>query len=319
VNNRIMIVDAHNQFLRSYIVNPSLSRDGHPIGGSKGFLGTLNTLTRTISPDMIIVVWDGEGGSQKRRSQNKNYKEGRKPVRLNRNFRHLTEEQEVENRAWQQVRSIEYLNQTPIIQFMEPLVEADDVISHIVQSPKFDKWQKVIISSDKDFIQLLDEKTILYRPTQDQVLNKNKILEEYGIHPTNFALARAMAGDVSDNLKGIRGVGLPTVAKRFPFFAEEETCFIDDVVDYCNNQETNVKVYDRVLEGIKMVKSNYKIMQLYSPTISIQGRTRINEVLEAHVPEFNKTGLRKLMHQDGIGEVSLNSLFESFNRMISDF
>ena len=314
-----MIVDAHNQFLRSYIVDPSLSANGQPIGGSKGFLKILNKLTRVISPDMTIVVWDGEGGSQKRRAQNKNYKQGRKPVRLNRDIRHLTEEQERENKAWQQIRAIEYLNQTPIVQFMEPRVEADDVISHIAQAPKFDEWQKVIISSDKDFIQLLDEKTILYRPTQDQVLNKNKILEEYGIHPNNFALARAMVGDKSDNLDGIRGVGLATVAKRFPFFVKEEECYVEDIIEHCHSQETGLKVYDRVLEEIETIKSNYKIMQLYSPTISIQGRMKINEILEAHTPEFNKTGLRKLMHQDGIGEVSLSSLFESFNRMISDF
>ena len=314
-----MIVDAHNQFLRSYIVDPSLSTNGQPIGGSKGFLKILNKLTRIISPDMTIVVWDGEGGSQKRRAQNKNYKQGRKPVRLNRDIRHLTEEQERENKAWQQIRAIEYLNQTPVVQFMEPRVEADDVISHITQAPKFEEWQKVIISSDKDFIQLLNDKTILYRPTQDQVLNKNKVLEEYNIHPNNFALARAMVGDKSDNLDGVKGVGLATVAKRFPFFAREEECFIDDVIEHCHSQETGLKVYDRILEEQDKINSNYKIMQLYSPTISVQGRMRINEILEGHQPEFNKTGLRKLMLQDGIGEVSLNSLYESFNRMISDF
>lgn len=317
--NRLMIIDAHNQFLRSYIVDPSLSTNGQPIGGSKGFLKILNKLTRIIQPDMTIVIWDGEGGSQKRRAQNKNYKQGRKPVRLNRDIRHLTEEQEKENKAWQQMRAIEYLNQTPIIQFMEPRVEADDVISHITQSSHFSDWQKVLVSSDKDFFQLLDDKTILYRPTQDQVLNKNKILEEYSIHPNNFALARAMAGDKSDNLDGVKGVGLATVAKRFPFFSKEEECFVEDIIEYCHSQETNLKVYDRVLEEVETINSNYKIMQLYSPTISVQGRMRINETLEAHIPEFNKTELRKLMHADGIGEISLNSLFESFNRTISDF
>mgnify|MGYP001193330672 CR=1 FL=1 len=150
------------------------------INGSKGFLKILNKLTRVIQPDMTIVVWDGEGGSQKRRSENKNYKQGRKPIRLNRDIRHLTEEQEAENKIWQQMRAIEYLNQTPIIQFMEPRVEADDVISHITQSNHFSDWQKVIVSSDKDFFQLLDDKTILYRPTQDQVLNKKKVIMGFG-------------------------------------------------------------------------------------------------------------------------------------------
>ena len=317
--NRLMIIDAHNQFLRSYIVDPSLSANGQPIGGSKGFLKILNKLTRTIRPDMTIVVWDGEGGSQKRRTQNKNYKQGRKPLRLNRDLRHLTEEEERQNKAWQQIRVMEYLNQTPIIQFIEPLVEADDVIAYISQMEKFKKWQKVIISSDKDFIQLLNDTTILYRPTQDQVLNRNKVIEEYNIHPTNFALARAMAGDPSDNLKGVPGVGLATVSKRFPFFADENECFLDGVIKHCKEQEAKLKVYDRILENIEVIKSNYKIMQLYSPSISIQGKTRISETLEAHVPEFNKTGLRTLMVQDGIGEITINNLFENFNRVVSDY
>ena len=314
-----MIVDAHNQFLRSYIVDPSLSSNGSPIGGSKGFLKILNKLTRIVSPDMIVVVWDGEGGSQKRRSQNKNYKQGRKPLRLNRDIRHLTEEQEKENKAWQQVRAMEYLNQTPVVQFIEPRVEADDVISYISRMPHFSEWQKVIVSSDKDFIQLLDDTTILYRPTQDHVLNKNLALKEYGIHPNNFALARALVGDSSDNLVGVKGVGLPTVAKRFPFFAEEKECYLSDVLEYCEERKEKLKVYQRVLDQAPLVESNYKIMQLYSPSISVQGRNRIRETIEGHAPEFNKTGLRTLMIQDGIGEISLNSLFESFNRMISNF
>ena len=91
----------------------------------------------------------------------------------------MTEQEEAENKAWQQIRILEYLNYTPIIQFLEPYVEADDVIAAIAQQPSIADWQKVIISSDKDFIQLLDDKTLLYRPTQKQVLNKNIVIEKY--------------------------------------------------------------------------------------------------------------------------------------------
>jgi 5'-3' exonuclease len=44
-------------------------------------------------------------------------------------------------------------------------------------------------------------------------------VEEYGIHPTNFAIARAMAGDKSDNIEGVAGIGLKTVSKNFPFLS----------------------------------------------------------------------------------------------------
>lgn len=84
---RAMIVDAHNQYLRAYISDPSTSYSGDHIGGICGFLKVLNKLSREIKPDQIIVVWDGAGGSQRRRSANKNYKSGRKPLRLNRGER----------------------------------------------------------------------------------------------------------------------------------------------------------------------------------------------------------------------------------------
>ena len=319
MSDRIMIVDAQNQFLRSYIVDPSLSSNGQPIGGSKGFLKILNKLTRTVKPSMIVVVWDGEGGSQKRRKVNKNYKEGRKPIRLNRGNSSLTEEQEKLNRIWQQLRIIEYLNTTPVIQFMEPHVEADDVIAYICRMQMFKDSQKVIVSSDKDYIQLLDDTTILFRPTQDEVLNKNKILEKFNIHPNNFAMARAIVGDSSDNLKGVKGVGLPTVAKRFPFMKSETEAMLADVINFAEQNFEILKVYENVCNSEKLIRENYQIMQLYSPSISIQGKNRIEETLSQHTPEFNKTSLRGLMQKDGIGEISLNDLFQVFNKMVSDF
>jgi len=316
---RVMIVDALNQFLRSYIVDPSMSIHGQPIGGSKGFLKILNKLTREIKPDKIIIVWDGEGGSKKRKAVNKNYKAGRKPIRLNRDVRNMSEQEEAENKSWQQIRVLEYLNYTPAIQFLEPYVEADDVIAAIVQHPSMQEWEKVIVSSDKDFFQLLDNKTVLYRPTQKQVLNKNRVLEEFKIHPTNFALARAMVGDASDNLVGIKGVGLGTVAKRFPFLAEEKTYHLEDLVEDCLEQEKPLKVHHAIVEDQELIKENYKLMQLYTPLISVQTNTRITEILEDFEPEFNKSGLRAEMHRDGIGEVALTDIFAAFNRFVSDF
>ena len=321
-SQRLMVVDAHNQFLRSYIVDPSLSSHGQPIGGCKGFLKILNKLTREIKPDAIVVVWDGEGGSQKRRAVNKNYKQGRKPLRLNRQARNLTDVEEKQNKAWQQIRAVEYLNCTPVIQFMEPLVEADDVISYVVNHKAYEEYQKIIVSSDKDFFQLLDDSTILYRPTQSEVLNKFAVLEKFAIHPCNFALARAMVGDTSDNLPGVRGVGLTTAARRFPQLASDESVTLDGLFDYCEKKTEEPgwpATYEKILQDRDLVSENYKIMQLYSPTMSIQCKQKITHTIEHHEAEFNKTALRAAMHKDGVGEVSLNSLFECFNRATALF
>ena len=128
---RMMIVDAYNQFIRGYIVDTSKNPNGSPIGGMRTFVNILNKLTREVKPDLMVLVWDGKGGSKKRRSMNKNYKGGRKPPRTNWSQVGMGEEDILDNKVWQQMRIIEYFNHTPVIQFMEPLVEADDVISYV--------------------------------------------------------------------------------------------------------------------------------------------------------------------------------------------
>jgi DNA polymerase-1 len=317
---RVMIVDAFNQFLRGYIVDPSKNPNGNPIGGMRTFINILNKITRETKPDMIVVVWDGQGGSRKRRSMNKNYKAGRKPLRVNWDSDGMTPQDTDNNKLWQQLRVIEYLNHTPIIQFMEPEVEADDVISYIKSSSTFQEWQKVIVSADKDFIQLLDDRTLLFRPIQKEVLNTNIVIEKYGIHPRNFALARAMAGDPSDNLAGVPRVGLGTVAKRFPFLKEDKDYYISDILDESSDSNNNkLKVYQNVLESEEIIKENYDIMQLSSPQMSIQCKTRIDQTLEEYQPHYNQTEVRKLMLQDGVLTVNMSDLEQKFNDIITSF
>ena len=70
---RVLIVDQLNLFFRNYIVNPSVSIDGAPIGGLRGCMQSLQKLVRESKPDMIVICWDGEGGSAKRKSMKKDY------------------------------------------------------------------------------------------------------------------------------------------------------------------------------------------------------------------------------------------------------
>jgi len=314
---RVMIIDALNQFLRAYIVNPTLTPNGNPVGGTAGFLKILQKLCREMQPDKVVICWDGQGGSKKRKLVNKNYKGGRKPLRLNRDIKNLTKEEELQNKIWQQIRLVDYLNNFPITQLMFEGVEADDVISNVVQLPDFHEWQKVIVSSDKDFFQLLDNKTVVYRPTQGEVLNKNNIIEKFGIHPTNFALARAIAGDKSDNLEGVPGVGLPTIAKRLSFLVEEKTYSITEVSKHCKQVESNLKAYQNILENEDVIKENYKLMQLYSPSLSVQTKNKIKSVVKNTEMTFDKTRTDGMMLEDGISKTSWLDLFIAFKKIIT--
>ena len=319
-NKRVIIIDALNMFLRAYIVDPSLSSNGQPIGGLKGSIKILQKLVRISKPDSIVVVWDGPNGSRKRKSMNKDYKAGRKPIRLNRAFHNLTDNEELQNKIWQQSRLIEYLNEMPIIQTMIEQVEADDVISHVCGLKHYDGWQKIIVSNDKDFMQLCGEETVLWRPIKDEFLNTNRIIEQTGVHPTNMALARAIIGDASDNLPGVKGVGFGTVAKRLNFLSEEKTFTIDDVIDHCEEQleESKLKVYNNIVDNKELIEHNYKMMQLYSPQMSIQSKIVVKESVENFDFNFNKTSILGMMIDDGFGELNWEELKTHLNKVANE-
>jgi len=199
-------------------------------------------------------------------------------------------------------------------------VEADDIIAYVSQLKELEDCEKLIVSSDKDFYQLLSGNTILYRPVQKQVLNQKSILKQFDIHPTNFAMARAMAGDKSDNLEGIGGVGLKTVSKRFPFFREKEVVTFEKLLDYSRVmlEETNVRTYEKVLDRENILRRNYQMMQLYAPSLGIGDKSMIRETIRDSSLLFNKTELIKMMMQDGFGEINFIELFQHFNKMCLD-
>jgi 5'-3' exonuclease len=314
---RVLIIDALNAYLRAYIVDPSLSTNGQPIGGLKGFIKILQKLVRETKPDNIIIAWDGPDGSRKRKTMDKNYKAGRKPIRLNRAIRNLTEDEELANKMWQQKRIIEYMNEMPIIQVLIEQIEADDIISYVTQMKHYDGWQKIIVSNDKDFMQLCDDETILWRPTVNEMLNANRIVETIGVHPRNMALARAMAGDASDNLPGIKGAGLKTIQKRLPFLGEDKDYNIPDVLDYCiqHTKGSRVQFYNNVIENKKLVEHNYKMMQLYAPQMSVQAKQFTQEAVENFECDFNRTELIRMMREDGFGELNWEDLKSQLNKI----
>tara|TARA_R110002012_G_scaffold193232_4_gene360880 strand:+ start:1914 stop:2879 length:966 start_codon:yes stop_codon:yes gene_type:complete len=312
---RVLVIDALNMFLRAFIVDPSLSNHGQPIGGIKGSMKILQKLVRITKPNEIVICWDGPNGSQKRKTLDSNYKEGRKPLRLNRAVHNLTENEELQNKLWQQMRTIEYFNQMPIIQLVLERVEADDIISYVCNSQHYDGWQKVIVSNDKDFLQLCDEETVVYRPTTDKIETKKTVIESMGVHPTNMALARAMDGDASDNLPGVPRVGMKTIATKLPFMGEERTVTIDELIEYCENVDSKLKVYKNIQESKSLIEHNYKMMQLYAPLISVQGKQTIDYSLENFECDFNKTELLKLMMEDGFGELNWEELKTFLNKI----
>ena len=311
---RLLIIDGQNMFIRNYVMSPQLDINGSPIGGLTGFMRSLQKEVRRAKPDRVAICWEGPGGSQSRREKNKNYKLGRKAPKLNREYEFANVEEERENKYSQLVRLTEYLDNLPVMQLSLDNVEADDIIAWLCHCNEYAEWQKLIISNDKDFIQLCDDKTVLVRPGKnEEVLNKNNIIEQYSIHPRNFAWARAITGDKSDNLDGVKGLGLATVAKRFSFLSENKDYTLQDILTHAKNNNSKIKAYQNVLDSEEIIALNYEIMQLYTSTISSQGAHKLKYAVKNDGVILNRSEIRKMLLKDGIGTLNIDDLMLMLN------
>ena len=311
----VIIIDALNMFLRSYGISPHLNKKGWPIGGTIGFLKSLQKVARDFDADEIIIAWDGHEGSARRRSMNKDYKGGRKPVRFNRRMVELPPEKEEANKGFQQIRLMEYLNEMPVIQLIADFTEADDIIALVINHPRYTDWKKTIISSDKDFFQLCREDVQIYRPIQKKIVTKKSIIEDFKIHPNNFALARAIEGDKSDNLPGIKGAGLKTIAKRFPYLIREDEYVVSDIIRDCSMQGKKLKIHENIESNEKLIKDNYAIMQLQHPNIRPMNRELINKAIIDFEPAFNKIKFTQMLFEDDAATLNFNDLQQVFRKI----
>jgi DNA polymerase-1 len=311
---RLLIIDGQNMFIRNYVMSPQLDINGHPIGGLTGFLRSLQKEVRRAKADRVVIAWEGPGGSQSRRDKNKNYKLGRKAPKLNREYEFSTPEEERENKYEQLLRLTEYLENLPILQMSLENIEADDIIAWLCHCNEYKEWQKVIVSNDQDFFQLCDDHTIILRPGKnEQIINKKRVLEDFDIHPRNFAWARAIVGDKSDNLVGVKGLGLKTVAKRFPFLSENKDYGFSEIMSHAKNNKAKVKAYQNVLDSEEIIASNYEIMQLYTSTISPQGVNKLKYAIENDGVELDRTKIRTMLLKDGIGTLNIDELMLMLN------
>lgn len=298
---KILIVDATNNFLRNYSVVPTLTSNGEPNGGVYGFLNSLGFFIRLTQPDRVMLCWDGVGGSKKRRAIIKDYKQGRKPVRLNRNFEFEFENLE-ENKIRQRLRLGQYLDDLPVTQICIEDVEADDVVAYLTKM--YDSDRKIIVSSDKDFYQLLDENTVIFSPSKKVFLNNKSILEQFNIHPVNFALARAIVGDKTDNLAGVRGIGMKTVVKYFPFLTDNKKADIEQLLEFCKE---NGEKYERFLSNQEVIINNLKVMKLDTILMGFHSTDQVHEAVEKPLL-LNSTSFRMKLFEDGINSIGENYL-----------
>lgn len=315
----VLIIDALNLFIRSFSVLPYMNDDGVHTGGISGFLKSLGYAIKLFTPTRCIIVFDGTGGSVKRRKLYPEYKNKRKTkVRLNRTYADNTSaDAEERNLRKQLIRTVNYLDCLPLTTMAIDNVEADDVIAYLAQD-KFKDNNITIMSADKDFLQLASQRVKIWSPTKKKLYGCAEILTEYGISCENYINYRTLEGDVSDNIKGISGAGLKTIKKCFPIFADNHRYTVDEICNYADTHKGKYKLYDTILANKNIVERNYQLMQLNDSQIQSFTQLRINEILDQNCKKLNRFEFSKLVTEDKIWNNIPNYqiwLGEVFNRL----
>lgn len=305
----ILIIDAYNAFMRSYAAYPTMSKHGYQMGGAIGFLKTIQRLLLELQPSSVYVIWES-GGSMKRRAIFKDYKTNRRPGKLNRFYDDDIPDTD-ENRMHQVIALLGMLKCAPLCQVYVPDCEADDVIAYLCKGC-FRNDEKIVASSDKDFYQLLDEKTRVYSFHKKAYVTTSDVVETFRVTAKNFAIAKALCGDPSDNIPGVQGVGFRTVAKRFPILGSEEDVLLSDIFNYCKTHLDESTVYKRVLEAEKDVKRNWQLVYLDTSSLSAHQVTKVNSIVSTYEPRANKMGMVKLLIKEGISDFDVDAYLYAF-------
>ena len=309
-NKRVLVVDGMNCFYRHFVANPSMSDNGDHVGGIVGFLKGIQLLSERYTPRDIIVVWEG-GGSPRRRSIDPSYKGGRRPEKLNRFYSEDIPDT-VSNRNEQVSKLVNLLRLAGVRQMYVSDCEADDVIARLV-NVNFKDHDCVIISTDRDFFQLINDRVAVWSPGSKKEWSSELVVENHGIHPENFCLARCFVGDSSDGIKGVPGAGFRTLAKRFPELSYEESATIDDILTKCRElrEQKALKIYDNIISREEAIKKNWKLMYLGHGNLSGNHIQKIDGVLNAESPSRNKLKFIRALAILGIRNFDYDKLFMS--------
>lgn len=306
LNDHVLLVDGLNNFIRAWSASPATNSDGAHIGGMLGFLQSIGYSVRTLLPTRVIIVFDGPGGSQRRRKIFDGYKGKRKPPKRPNRFKGLDLEDDGVSLRRQMGRLLEYLNNLPVSVVTIDNIEADDTIAYITKSVLSDS-KITIMSSDKDFLQLVNDKTSVWSPTKKILYDRIRTEDDFGMLCENLIYYRIVDGDKSDNIDGIRGYALKTILKKMPFLKDTTV----------NNIEEFIKK-SGFTDQEELLIRNYLLMQLEDVDISGRAKGMILDIVNSDPNRLVKYKLHKMFLEDKINQSIRNPdvwLQDTFNRL----
>ena len=208
---KLIIIDGKSVFYRGYYAMGNLSKsDGTPTGGIYGFAVIALEIVKEIQPTKVVVAWDkAKTATRKRKEIYPEYKAGR--VKPPEDF-------------FTQIPLLERLIKALGWGFLEcDDYEADDIIGTLARQADEEtdsgkeEWDTVIVSSDLDMLQIVDNNTRMYRLLKGfselEEMDVPAVEEKYGIKKNQFLDLKSLKGDASDNIPGVPGIGEKTAVQ----------------------------------------------------------------------------------------------------------
>lgn len=229
---RLFIIDGYATLYRAHyalIRNPLTNTAGTPTSAVFGFANQVFQLIEDEKPDYLVAAFDSKG----------------------KNFRH---ELYTDYKANRSEMPDEIQTQLPYLwELLEAMnipmlrvggVEADDIIGTVAKMCDKENLQCNIVSGDKDFMQLINDKTFLYAPQArkraKEIFDKKKVLEKWGVGPEHIIDLLGLMGDSSDNVPGVQGVGPKTAKKLIQDFGSIENIY--EEIDNISNEKMREKL-----------------------------------------------------------------------------
>ena len=232
---KLFIIDGYAILYRAHyalIRNPLITSYGFHTSALFGFTNQLIKIIKDENPDYLVCAFDSKEKTFRHKIYS-DYKANRPemPEELQKQIPHL----------W------ELLDGMNIPVLRKPGYEADDIIGTVTESVLDKKIQSYIVSGDKDFMQLINDKIFLYTPgkrnSAPDIYDKDGVIKKWGLPPEKIIDLLALMGDSSDNVPGVAGVGIKTAVKLL-----KEYDNIESVLDNAS-KISNKRVHNGLMNG----------------------------------------------------------------------
>ena len=255
--------------------------------------------------DRVYVFWDGVFSGRLRYDIYKDYKS-------NRDKDFYNEQPPSDPDLFiQKERVIQYCEELFIRQFHDQIIEADDGIAYYCSKIKEDE-KIVIITNDRDMLQLLHERIGVYVINLRKIVTIKNYNENFNHHYSNIKLLKILAGDNSDNIKGIKGISEKTLIKYFPEFTLQSLT-LEDIISKIeiiqSERKTRLKTLDNIInkvtvgiQGENVLEVNEKIINLHHPLLTESAKTELDHLFDIPIDPEDRTtkNVIKMMLEDGL-------------------